>query len=84
MEYILIAVVIFIGFLQMLVGFKLLHKEHLYYCEELGYTADLDSWKRYTSELGCTKTMKKELRLMDAAQFMHEVKWLFNLTLKEI
>ena len=54
------------------------------YCEELGYKADTKTWKNYAKTLTDSRTMRKELDLMDKKQFMAEMYILYKLTLKEV
>ena len=54
------------------------------YCEELGYKADLKTWKGYAKTLTDSRPMRKELDLMSKERFKTEMYLLYNLTLKDI
>lgn len=58
--------------------------DNVLYCEELGYKADLKTWKKYAQSLTDSKPMRKELELMNKERFKTEMYLIYNLTLKDI
>lgn len=80
----ILIICMFLGVAAYAVGLALCYGTDELYCEELGYKADMKTWKNYAKSLTDSRTMKKELDLMDKRQFMAEMYILYKLTLKEV
>ena len=74
-----------LGIIAYAVGLGLcIADDNIMYCEELGYKADLKTWKNYAKSLTDSKPMCKEIELMDKERFKTEMYLLYKLTLTEV